>query len=405
MKTLKNSAAKVFKRRSMAVYITSLIVFLIATGVLLYQGTKKTVALALDGKEQVVKTHASTIQDLFDELDLSVNKNDYIHPARTTKVSNELQVTWKPAKEVTINQDGVKKKIWTTSKTVGDMLKEQNIDINANDKISQAGSTTIKDNMEIAINKAFILHVVDGGVAKKVWSTSTTVADFLKKQGISLQPLDRVEPSLYDSVKEGSVVNVVRVKKVTDVVEEPINYDVVSRKDHSLAEGNEKVISEGKAGLLSHEYEVITENGKEVKRSLVAKKVVQEKQDKIVAVGTKSVSASAEPVSLTDRKNVNAGTGGREIIVSSTAYTAGCNGCSGTTATGYDLRSNPNAKIIAVDPSVIPLGSKVFVEGYGYAIAADTGGAIRGNKIDVFFSSKSKAYQWGKRSVKIRIIN
>ena len=93
------------------------------------------------------------------------------------------------------------------------------------------------------------------------------------------------------------------------------------------------------------------------------------------------------------------------MYVTSTAYTAYCNGCSGKTATGFDLRSNPNAKIIAVDPRVIPLGTKVYVEGYGYAIAADKGGAIKGNKIDIFFSSKSKAYQWGRKKVKIRILN
>ena len=96
---------------------------------------------------------------------------------------------------------------------------------------------------------------------------------------------------------------------------------------------------------------------------------------------------------------------GREFYVSSTAYTASCNGCSGNTATGINLKSNPNVKVIAVDPSVIPLGTKVYVEGYGYAVAADTGGAIKGNKIDVFFSSKSDAYRWGRKTIKVKILN
>ncbi|WP_053217941.1 LysM peptidoglycan-binding and 3D domain-containing protein, partial [Virgibacillus senegalensis] len=69
---------------------------------------------------------------------------------------------------------------------------------------------------------------------------------------------------------------------------------------------------------------------------------------------------------------------GKVVTVESTAYTADCAGCSGITATGVDLNENPNAKVIAVDPKVIPLGSKVYVEGYGEAIAADTGGAIQG---------------------------
>jgi 3D (Asp-Asp-Asp) domain-containing protein len=91
--------------------------------------------------------------------------------------------------------------------------------------------------------------------------------------------------------------------------------------------------------------------------------------------------------------------------MSSTAYTAFCNGCSGVTRTGIDLRANPNLKVIAVDPSVIPLGSKVHVEGYGYAVAGDTGGAIKGHKIDVFISGQGQALKWGKKKVKVTILN
>lgn len=95
---------------------------------------------------------------------------------------------------------------------------------------------------------------------------------------------------------------------------------------------------------------------------------------------------------------------GKEMTVSATAYTAFCTGCSGITATGIDLRSNPNQKVIAVDPTVIPLGSKVWVEGYGVAIAGDTGGAIKGNKIDVFIPSRDAALQWGRKNVTIKIL-
>lgn len=96
---------------------------------------------------------------------------------------------------------------------------------------------------------------------------------------------------------------------------------------------------------------------------------------------------------------------GKELTVRATAYTAYCNGCSGVTATGQDLRANPEQKVIAVDPRVIPLGSKVHVEGYGTAIAGDTGGAIKGNKIDLFMPSKSDALNFGVQTIKIKVIN
>src|SRR5699024_7881612 len=100
-----------------------------------------------------------------------------------------------------------------------------------------------------------------------------------------------------------------------------------------------------------------------------------------------------------------AATQGKKVTVESTAYTANCDGCSGVTATGVDLNKDPNAKVIAVDPSVIPLGSKVHVPGYGTAIAADTGGAINGNRIDVHVSSDGEAMNWGRRSVTVTVLD
>lgn len=93
---------------------------------------------------------------------------------------------------------------------------------------------------------------------------------------------------------------------------------------------------------------------------------------------------------------------GSVIYVTSTAYTP-AESTTGKTATGFDVWANPNARIIAVDPSVIPLGTKVWVEGYGNAIAADTGGAIVGYKIDVLLPTVGEALNWGRRTVKVII--
>lgn len=124
------------------------------------------------------------------------------------------------------------------------------------------------------------------------------------------------------------------------------------------------------------------------------------KVDKKAPAPKKAVKSSAKTPSRSDSDNVV-----KEFTVSASAYTANCNGCSGVTKTGINLKSNPDMKVIAVDPSVIKLGTKVYVEGYGYAIAGDTGGAIKGNKIDVFFPTKGEAYKWGRKNVKIKILN
>ena len=92
------------------------------------------------------------------------------------------------------------------------------------------------------------------------------------------------------------------------------------------------------------------------------------------------------------------------ITVTATAYTADCEGGTGVTYTGVDLKANPDAKVIAVDPAVIPLGTEVYVEGYGHAVAADIGGAIKGDKIDVFIPSEDAAEAWGMKTVDVTII-
>lgn len=117
---------------------------------------------------------------------------------------------------------------------------------------------------------------------------------------------------------------------------------------------------------------------------------------------------AAAPATQPEKKAVpeqQSAVSGKEITVKATAYTADCAGCSGTTATGMDVKNNSSAKVIAVDPKVIPLGSKVYVEGYGYAVAGDTGGAIKGNRIDVLVSSNDKAMQWGVRHIKVKIVD
>ena len=94
---------------------------------------------------------------------------------------------------------------------------------------------------------------------------------------------------------------------------------------------------------------------------------------------------------------------GSWMSVQATGYSTQEAGLSTHTATGIDLRVNP--RVIAVDPSIIPLGSLVEVQGMGVYVAGDTGSAINGRIIDIHFSSVSQALSWGRRNVNVRIIN
>ncbi|WP_017754908.1 G5 and 3D domain-containing protein [Calidifontibacillus oryziterrae] len=383
------------KSKKVIVAISSILAVLLL-GILAYEGTKQPVTVVLDGKEEIIRTHAKTVKELLVELKLEVLEEDKVTPPPDTELRDVVKVTWDPAQPVRFVVKGDKTIVWTTAKTVEEFIREQNYVLNEHDIITPSKDTKLNQDTEIIVETAFPITLKDSDEEKQVWTTSTTVADLLKQQEIKLNELDRVEPKADTQVTENMVVNVIRVEKVTDVVEVPVDYAVVTKKDASLSSGAEKVIAKGEEGLEKQYFEVVLENGKEVSRKVIKKEKVKDSKDRIVAIGTKPIKM--QPARGYDGPSV------KEFYVSATAYTAYCKGCSGITSTGINLRKNPDQKVIAVDPRVIPLGTKVWVEGYGEAIAADTGGAIKGNKIDVFIPDKATVDQWGRKKVLIKIL-
>jgi uncharacterized protein YabE (DUF348 family) len=386
-------------KKTIVISIASLLVLGGGTAYGAYEAHKDTVTLSLDGESKVVRTHAGTVEDLLEDLDIKIRQEDDVSPSKTTKITNNMKIVYEASKPVQLSLNKEQQEIWTTAKTVQELIKDENIVIKEHDKINLSPETKVSKDMELAIDKAFQLTLDVGGKKKQLWTTSTTVADFLKEHNVKIDELDKVTPELAHQISENDVVTVKNIEKVTDVVEEPVAFAVVTKKDNRLEKGKQKVLAKGEKGKKEKHYEVTLENGKEIERKLLKSNDVKASKDRIVAVGTKTQQFSTINVSR------GGGETGKEMYVISTAYTAYCNGCSGTTANGYNLRSNPNAKVIAVDPNVIPLGSKVYVDGYGYAVAADTGGAIKGHKIDVFFSDKSAAYRWGRKQIKIKILD
>ncbi|OAK17901.1 3D domain-containing protein [Bacillus wiedmannii] len=208
--------------------------------------------------------------------------------------------------------------------------------------------------------------------AKQVAKVQKSVKE---KKEVKTQKI--VKPKEEVKVKEEpKAQEIVKPKEEVKVKEEPKAQEIVKPKEEAKAKEEEKVKEDPKA--------------KEEERAREIAKAKEEER--------------AKEVSKNNIQSVK-----RELTVVATAYTAdpsenGTYGGRVLTAMGHDLTVNPNMRIIAVDPKVIPLGSKVWVEGYGEAIAGDTGSAIKGNRIDVLMGSKSKAMNWGRQTVKVKIL-
>ncbi|ALS80170.1 ubiquitin-like domain-containing protein [Planococcus kocurii] len=439
-KTSNTYSTKLFKGKSLAVTIATVLLFAAVLTFAIYEGTKNTVTVTANGEKEEVRTHAETVGAFLKEQDIKTGEHDFVSHSAETVINKDMAVEWDAAEQYAVTVDGKSTSAWTTKNTVSEILETAKIELTKHDKVTPALDEQVNEDTKISVEKAYEVTIQDGVEEKKVWSTSTTVANLLKENQVTLGKLDRVESEMDELVLPNSEVKVVRVEKLTDVVEGSVKYAVETKKDETLLKGSEKIVQKGKNGVVKKTYEVVKENGKEVKRDLKTEKVVTEPTKQVTAVGTKTMVASVSrgtqqkttPVQqkqqVTPQKAVakTASTekaaptktvaekatpvqaepaGGKEFYVSATAYTASCTGCSGITATGINLKTNPGLKVIAVDPSVIPLGSKVWVEGYGNAIAGDTGGAIKGNKIDLFMANKSDALSFGRKQVKVRILN
>lgn len=174
----------------------------------------------------------------------------------------------------------------------------------------------------------------------------------------------------------------------TRTVEVPI--EVQYERVDTLPKGEEKVLQEGTVGLDEVEEEIHYKQGDVIDTKELQRKTITPMQPKVVQVGTREVEVSRSY----DRV--------REVItMEATAYLPTDGGGDGITATGIRARHG----VVAVDPNVIPLGTRVYIPGYGEAIAADTGGDIVGNRIDVVLEDYGSAMQFGRRTVDVYILS
>ncbi|MEQ6389469.1 ubiquitin-like domain-containing protein [Bacillaceae bacterium S4-13-58] len=396
MKILTNleSAKGILRKPKTILILLSSIVFFALFGIITYEATKAEITITVDDKESIVYTHANTVEDLLNKLDIELGTYDEVSPEKDTLISDGMEVNYKKAKEVTVTIEDKSDQYYTTANTVEEFLRKAGIHITDQDRVTPGRKAAIEKGLNVQITPAIQVTIQDGENEQKVWTTSDTVSALLEQEKVKLSEFDRISPELDSTLKEDATVKITRVEKVTDVVEEPIDYAVEKQKDSSLTRGKEKVIQQGEKGLVTKTYEVTLENGVEVERKLVEEEIKKESKTQIVAVGTKepfiTVSRSDSEFSM-------------ELSMVATAYTEKCNGCRGITYTGIDLRNRPDAKVVAVDPKVIPLGTKVWVEGYGNAIAADIGGAIKGNRIDLFYHSSVYRGGYGMRNVKVKV--
>lgn len=300
--------------------------------------------------------------------------------------------------------------IKTRDTMVSDILADNGIEVGLYDKINLDDYHALESGDSIVIRRGVGITVNMDGTTVTTSTTGDTVGEALVENGIFIGELDYTVPSVESEIKKDEIIKVIRVNSNIETREETIPFGTVYKNDSSIYSGQTKVVTRGVEGKIRITENIVTEDGVEIKREEVSRETVVEKVDEVIAKGTKKrpqAKASAKAVKTVDSSATAASELGfsysKKMTMTATAYSAfRKDGSYGITASGMKARYG----IIAVDPKVIPLGTRVYVEGYGYAIAGDTGGVIKGNKIDLCFEKPNKELMaFGRKSLTVYILS
>lgn len=305
-------------------------------------------------------------------------------------------------KTIEISIDGNKETFVTYKGTVKDVLQSKGVELTPKDKVQPALNSKVSEKGTITIEKAIDVKLAVKDKEIYIKTAEDTIEDMikaeteeLKSQGVEFREgIDEIIPTLDTKLEEDMEIQLVKVDIKEEIAKEVLPYDTSEETDSELDSSVKEVRQEGVAGEKEVIYEVVIKDGKEVSRNVKATKVISNPITEVTVVGTKKELALASFSRGSESY-------GDVIYCESTAYYG-----DGITATGtVPVSARGGRGTIAVDPRVIPLGSLVYVEGYGEAIAADTGGAIKGNIIDIFVDSHEEAITWGrKHGIAVRII-
>jgi uncharacterized protein YabE (DUF348 family)/3D (Asp-Asp-Asp) domain-containing protein len=318
-------------------------------------------------------------------------------------------------KSVSVVLDGKEISMLTRQSDLQHLLDEQAISIGENDRVSTQLDASIKNGDRITIETTLPIQLTADGETKTLYTTGKTVGSALQELNIALGNDDRISPSLASELSGNAAIKIVRVKKEQENHTVPIAFKTEQKSDATLLKGKEKTIQEGKAGTKLIQKQKIYEDGTLVAEHVVKEVVQTASIKKLVAVGTKKpavvkLSATSPEVDNVSKNGVQFG---YKSIINNVTLTAYANDLASTgkektdpgSGITYSGTTVMEGRTIAVDKNVIPIGWWVYIEGIGFRRAEDTGGAIKGNKIDVYYESSDYANKFGlKRGYTVYVI-
>lgn len=321
--------------------IPTMVIILLLPGTVYIRSARKTFTIVADNTSKTYTSFAGTVREALNEANITLGTHDTVTPGLDEKIHEGESITVERAKNISITVDGEILFMTVSDKTLQEVLDKQNIALGDDDKISIAPSTEISENMNVKIVRVYN-------------------------------------------------------KIITSIL--PVEYTQEVEKHSSLPNTRRYVSRGGVPGERTVKTLVTYEDDVEISREVISDRITKEPVSEIIVQGSYPVIPVAADGSIMSYSSVS--------TCRATAYWA-VNGVGTTyTASGRRAVRNPEGySTISVDPSVYPYGTRLFVEGYGFAVAADCGTAIKGSKIDVYFDTYSEACRWGAKYVKVYVLD
>lgn len=296
-----------------------------------------------------------------------------------------LQMRLVRALPIVVHDGGLPYVIRTTAPTVGEALRQAEITIYLGDRVDPSLGSGVDTGLRVTIQRSKPVSVEVDGRTMKTRTRGVTVGDALAEMRIGVSGKDRVEPSLDLPLYDGVKIAVTRLQEDVEVTEEIAPFETLFVADTNLPIDQQQVVNPGAEGITRTRYRVFYEDGQETTRTLEDTWVAQEPEERRIAYGQQiapQVFTTPEGTQITYWRKL------RMLASSYSASTAGVSpdkSYYGRTFTGDVMRYG----IVAVDPSIIPLRSQVYVDGYGMGDALDTGSAIRARRIDLGYDDSN----------------
>jgi len=367
----------------------------IRSGMVIQIDRARPVQVSVDGQTATLRTHATSVSEVLNEAQVTLGPHDELRVEGDLEANptddEPVHVVVQRAVPLTLLEGEEVTTLHTTAPTVGEALREAGITLHLADHVEPGMNTRVSAGISVVLERSTPVTVRVDGRSLRTRTHRENVGNVLADLGIALTGQDYVRPPVETALAGDASIEVVRVSERFLIEQEPIPFQSEWRPDPDLEIDNQRLLQEGSPGVRERRVRIRYENGHEMSRTLENEYVAVAPRTKVHGYGTKIVVRTLDtpsgPVEYW-----------RKIRMLATSYSAGTAGTPrsspwyGRTFTGKVMRHG----IVAVDPRVINLGSRVYVPGYGVGEAEDTGGAVRGKRIDLGFDDSNLElwYRW-----------